>query len=375
MLGDIVQLADNLWLVVGELPADIPNSIVYHKDDRLYLLDSGAGPIIRASIMQVLQKIGPVRSFTLLNSHGHADHVGNNDLVHFVQAKETHHYLSEAGLDIIDPIRYFTDQFYQLSDIYNPAFGFQAHRLRWRLLGVLGPFLMLLIGERRVLKMIFSIYFRTTLRHFQPIRPSLKTIQTYESLPSATLTIGQVFWKGWVLGENDVWVLEAGGHTPDEVLFYLPERHLLYTGDLTLPLFPTFPISDGKVIREMLHKCEAMASLGNLSLLIDGHHPQAYRGREEIAEFLSKLLMDQEHFQTVLSEIIVEHEGLTVGQIYEYVRERRDDPVIQYYLSIEYPYLPMALQQIIAVSLVQMGYESKGRRRKKRFYRPIREAR
>src|SRR5512139_2065279 len=107
MLGDIIQLAENLWLIVGELPADIPNSIVYWRDDRLYLLDSAAGRIMRASIMQVLQKIGPVQSFTLLNSHGHADHVGNNDLLQVVQAKETHHYLSETGLEIIDHIRYF----------------------------------------------------------------------------------------------------------------------------------------------------------------------------------------------------------------------------------------------------------------------------
>ncbi len=371
MLGDIVRLADNLWLVVGAMPEDIPNSIVYQKDGRLYLLDSGAGSVFRASIMQVLKEIGPMQSFTLLNSHAHADHVGNNDLIRVVQAKETRHYLSEAGLDILDYIRYFTDQFYKLSDAYNPAFGFQAHRLRWRVLGTLGPFLMLFVGERRVLRLIFSVYFRTTLRHFQPIRPSLETIQTYESLQSSELTIGQVPWKGWNLGENDVWVLKAGGHTPDEVLFYLPEHHLLCTGDLTLPLFPTFPISDGKVTREMIRKCESMASSGSLSLLVDGHHPQAYRGKEDITQFLSKLLLDQEHFQAVLREIVEEHEGLTVGQIYELVRSHRDDPVIQYYLSIEYPYLPMALQQIIAVSLVQMGYESRGPRRKKRFYRRV----
>ena len=34
------------------------------------------------------------------------------------------------------------------------------------------------------------------------------------------------------------WVLEARGHTPDEVLFYLPEHRLLHTADLTLPLLP-----------------------------------------------------------------------------------------------------------------------------------------
>lgn len=365
MLGEVVQLADNLWLIVGEMPADIPNSIVYHKDGRLYLLDSGAGPVVRASIVRVLQKIGPVQSFTLLNSHGHVDHIGNNDLLHIVQAQKTRHYLSEAGLAILlDPVSYFADQFYRLSDIYDPAAGYQAHRLRWRMTRVLGDFLALFIGERRVLKVIFSIY----LRRFQPLRPSPETVRTYESSSSSTLTIGRVPWKGWVLGENDVWVLEARGHAPDEVLFYLPEHHMLYTGDLTFPLFPTFPNSDGKVTREMLRNCEAMASSDALPLLIDGHHHQVYRGKEEVTEFLATLLTEHEHFQAVLREIIEEHQGLTVRQVYEYVRERHDDSIIQHYLSLENPYLPMSLQQIIAVSLVQMGYECQGPRRKKRFY-------
>lgn len=149
----------------------------------------------------------------------------------------------------------------------------------------------------------------------------------------------------------------------------LPEHHTLYTGDLTFPLFSTFPDTDGKVTREMLRKCEAMASSGALSLLIDSHHQQVYRGKEEVTKFLATLLTEQEHFQGVLREIIEEHEGLTVGQVYEYIRQRHDDPVVQHYLSIEYPYHPMALQQIIAVSLVQMGYERKGPRWKKRFYR------
>lgn len=370
MLGDIVQLAENLWLIVGDLAADIPNSIIYYHGDRLYLIDSGAGRTIRTSIVRVLQKVGPVQSFTLLNSHGHADHVGNNDLIHTAQAKETHHYLSEAGLTMLDAVSYFAVQFYTLSTYYDPIIGFHAHRVRWRFLGVLRDILALFTGERRALEMIFSIY----LRKFQPLRPSLDTIQTYESLPSSLLQIGQVPWKGWVLGENDVWVLEARAHTPDEVLFYLPEHHLLYTGDLTFPLFPTFPASNGTVTRKMLRECEAMASSGALDLLIDGHHHQVYRGKQEMTEFLTTLLTEQERFQAVLREIIEEHNGPTVGQVYAYIRQRHDDPAIQHYLSIEFPYLPMSLQQIIAVSLVQMGYETKGPRRKKRFYRQARVA-
>jgi glyoxylase-like metal-dependent hydrolase (beta-lactamase superfamily II) len=268
MLGDIVPLANNLWLVVGDLPVDVPNALVYRAGDRLYLMDSGAGSTIRASILQVLHEVGPVQSFTLLNSHAHADHVGNNDLIHLVEAKETHHYLSEAGLALLDPRTYFADQFAQLSTTYDPAAGFQAHRLLWRFVGMVRDLVAVFVGERRALELIFSLY----LRKFQPLRSSPETIQTYETLPRQKLLIGDVAWTGWSFGENDVWALEARGHTPDEVLFYLPEHQVLHTADLTFPLFPTFPDSNGAVTQEILRKCRAMVSAGAIRLLTDGHH-------------------------------------------------------------------------------------------------------
>lgn len=366
MLGDMKRLANNLWLIVGDRPRDIPNALVYQAGDHLYLMDSGHGPAIRASIIQVLQEVGPVQAFTLLNSHGHVDHVGNNDLIQQVKARETHHYLSEAGLVLLDP-RYFTALFSRLSASYDPALGYQAHRAFWRFGGVLRDLVALFAGEQRALELIVAL----NLRKFQPLRPSPETIQTYESLPRQPLVIGDVPWTGWVLGEQEVWVLEARGHTPDEVLFYLPEHKLLHTADLTFPLFPTWPDSDSAVTRAMLRKCQAIASAGAVRLLIDGHHQQVYRGQEEVVTFLGTLLSEQEHLQAVVREILAEHEGLTVGQIYAQVRQRQSDPVMQHLLSLEYPYYPTPLQQVIAVLLLQMGYEAKGPRRKQRFYRPV----
>lgn len=365
MLGDVIELANNLWLIIGDLPADIPNALVYLSGDRMYLMDSGAGPKLRASIIKVLQAQGPVQSFTLLNSHAHADHVGNNDLIRSVQAKATHHYISEAGVAMLDEVAYFADQYSKLSDYYDPVTGFQANRLRWRFAGLLRDVITLFAGEQRALKMIISI----NMKKFQPLRLSPETIEFYESLPRQNFTIGGVQWTGWALGENDVFVLEARGHTPDEVLFYLPEHQLLHTGDLTFPLFPTFPASNEKVTRDMLHRCETMTSVSAVSLLTDGHHQQVYKGQDEIRAFLITLLAEHDRFQIVLKDIIEEHDGLTIGEVYAYVLQRQNDPVVRHYLSLEYPYLPMALQQIIAVSLSQMGYAIQGPKRKKRFYR------
>ncbi len=371
-LGEIVPLADNLWLVVGEMPEDnlkrpdIANVLVYRVGDRLYLLDSGAGPTIRKSILQVLQEMGPVQSFSLLNSHAHIDHIANNDLIHLVQAREIHHYHSEAGLARLDPFAYFADQFARLGAYHDVMKGFQAHRVKMRLVGVVRDVLAVFVGERRALEMLFHIM----LRNFQPIRASRETIQPYEALPRQPLVIGGVPWTGWVLGDNDVWVLEARGHTPDEVLFYLPEPQVLHTADVTFAPFPTLPDSDGQVIRQTLSKCQAMARAGAVRLLTDGHHHQIYRGKPEVVAFLETLLTEQEHFQAVLRQILEERDGLTVEQIYASVRQRRGDPAVQHYLSLESPHTPFALQDIIIVSLLQMGYEARGPRRKQRFYRP-----
>jgi len=365
MLGDIVSLADNLWFIVGDMPADIPNVLVYRKGDRVYLLDSGAGPDIRESILTVLRDMGPVESFTLLNSHPHADHVGNNDVIRSVQAKQTHHYIAQAGLAVLDAPSYFADQFSAISEYYDLTSGYQAHRMRWRALGLGRDLVQAVVGERRALKLVFALY----LKKFGASHPSQETMQTYESLPERSLVIGNVSWTGWALGDDDVWVLQAGGHTADEVLFYLPEHRLLHTADLTLPFFPTFPASDGAVTRTLLSKCHAMAAAGAVQLLTDGHHHMVYRGQDDAVAFLGTLLAEHKHFQAVLRDIVEAHDGLTVDEIYKLVRQRIADPVVQHFLSLEFPYFPMALQQIIAVSLVEMGYATKGPRRRKTFYR------
>jgi hypothetical protein len=302
-----------------------------------------------------------------LRSRGHCD-------VHHILHRKAKAFCRVWRSGHRDPLAFCVmeeaDQFARLSTYHDVMKGFQAHRVLMRLMGVVRDVLAIFVGERRALEMLFHIF----LQNFQPIRASRETIQPYESLPRQPLVIGGVPWTGWVLGDNDVWVLEARGHTHDEVLFYLPKPQVLHTADLTFAPFPTLPDSDGQVIRETLRKCQAMARAGAVRVLTDGHHHQVYRGQQEVVAFLEALLTEQEHFQAVLRQILEEHDGLTVEQIYASVRQRCGDPVVQHYLSLESPHTPFTLQDIIIVSLLQMGYEACGPRRKKRFYRPTARA-
>jgi glyoxylase-like metal-dependent hydrolase (beta-lactamase superfamily II) len=281
--GDIVQLANNLWLIVGDGPKDVPNIILYRVEDRMYLLDSGARPTMRASIVKVLEEVGPMQSFTLLNSHGHADHVGNNDVIQVAQAKEKYHYLSKEGLALLDPVSYFTDLSLRLSVYYDMVAAYQVDRLKWQFLKRIRDTVIFFAGEQAGWAMAWSLY----LRNFQPFHPSRETMTFYEALPRQTITIGGVQWTGWALGKDDVWILEERGHTVDEMLFYLPEHQLLFMADLAFPMFPTFPDTNGERTREMLQRCDEMAAAGVVNLLINSHSlsPVVYQGQVEASSF------------------------------------------------------------------------------------------
>jgi glyoxylase-like metal-dependent hydrolase (beta-lactamase superfamily II) len=135
MLGDVVEMAKGLWLVEGEMPEnndrypDVANAVVYRREDRLYVIDTGVGPVVRASLSRLLHENGPVGEFVLLNSHGHLDHVCNNDLIRAVPAGTKRHYISEPAMALLDAPSYFARHFALVSGYYDPLTGFRADRL------------------------------------------------------------------------------------------------------------------------------------------------------------------------------------------------------------------------------------------------------
>lgn len=370
MLGDVYQLAENLWFIAGKMPADAmkevesANAVYYRTGEHGYLIDSGVGSVMRASILHTIAAAGPLRTFTLLNSHGHADHTANNDLIEAVQAPEKHHYLAEAGWRLLDPVPYFAARFLEVSKYYDPLGGYQAHRLQMRLFGIVRALLTPFFGERAVAEVLMGRVFAK----YHPLRPSPTTIEPYESLPRRDLSLGKQDWSGWALGDGNVWVLEERGHSPDEVLIYFPEHRFLHAGDLTMALFPTWPDSDEKRTREMLGRVLTLARDGHVRLLTDGHSHTSYRD-DAIARLLQTLLADHECFRTLLARILAAEEGLTIGQIYNALSQETA-PVVEKYRALEFPHTPPPLQNVILALLLQSGYTVRGPTGNKRFYRP-----
>jgi hypothetical protein len=136
---------------------------------------------MRESIRRALREVGPVDSFTLINTHVHLDHICNNDLIGEVQVDTTHHYLLRSGIDPaqLDAPRYFADQFARMEAVYDPLSSCQTERARYRMAGVLRDVLGLAVGHARVMRWLFALQ----LRKFPPVGDSRHTMEPIDDRP------------------------------------------------------------------------------------------------------------------------------------------------------------------------------------------------
>jgi glyoxylase-like metal-dependent hydrolase (beta-lactamase superfamily II) len=382
MLGQTHRLADGLWFIQGEMPANVNdaldwcNVVIYRRGTRLYLIDSSGGPAMRESIERVLRDVGPVESATLINTHAHLDHICNNDLLARAQAAERHHYMLGSGTmpAALNAPRYFAAQFDRMDDYADPFSSYPVNRLTYRFAGLIRDSLGLFVGRERVLRWLFGIQFKK----FQPVRDSRHTLEALDATPSRPLDLAGVSWPGWRLGDDDVLVLEARAHCDHDVLVYIPEHRMLCMGDVTFPLFPTWADSDKSRIMDCLRLGLSLTRADMVTLLADGHGDRCYRGSVEIEQLLDTVLSDHQAFAQILDEMLdqaVEQgpgtaDGLTPAELYQAFRARRDHPVVAKYLALEFPRTPASLQNIIVTTLLQKGYPTRGPRRHQRFYRP-----
>ena len=382
-LGEVTRLEKNLWYVQGEMPEDSRkdpdpcNVVVYKADDRLYLIDSSSGPKMRESIEGVLRQAGPVESFTLINTHSHLDHICNNDLIDTVDAGIRHHYILQSGVPRfeVDAPGYFAEQFEEMDEYFDPFTSYQVDRWKYRFVGILRDTLGMFVGRKRVLRFLFGVLFKK----FGPINDSRATMEPLGNLPARELIFGGATWHGWVLGQNDVYVLEGRAHTDDEVFVYVPEHRALVLGDSTFPLFPTWENSDKDRILDCLEKSLSMVKSGSVDVLADGHSDRCYVTRDDMEALLETTIADHLRYEEILRDVFEKEDGLTPGEVYERFREY-DEPVVEKYLGLEFPHSPPSLQNVMVTTLLQMGYEARGERRHKRFYRrdepsPIKPAR
>jgi glyoxylase-like metal-dependent hydrolase (beta-lactamase superfamily II) len=267
-LGDILDIDDHTVLVLGQeldVAADQPdvaNALLHRAGDILFLIDTGVTTPFRTALKTATDRVGPWKHLVVLTTHGHPDHVGNNDLAdelgHDRGVAVEHHVPARDLPQMLDPAQYWISSFS-------------------RAVGVVPlPAPPKLVGDK-----VVSL--------FQPMHPFGATTRTYEERPLERITIGSARLTGWSFADGAVQVLRSQGHCAGHVIVYLRDSKILHLSDEGNGPCGVMHDADQLKLQTVLGVVAGMFDEGHAEVLTDGHSFAVRRGAEATA-YLDGLL-------------------------------------------------------------------------------------
>ncbi|MFD9520509.1 MBL fold metallo-hydrolase [Streptomyces sp. NPDC059979] len=262
-LGDLIEIDDETVLVRGqELDVehgrpDVANALVHRVGDTLVLVDTGVTAAFRAALREAADRVGPWSRALVLTTHGHLDHVGNNDLADELGVP-AEHYVPAPDLDQMrDPAGYWVRSFERIAGLAPlPAPPALAGR-------------------------VVSL--------FEPMRPFGATTRTYEERPLERIRIGSTRFTGWTFADGAVRVLRSQGHCAGHVIVHLSDCGILHLSDEGNGPCGAMVDADQLKIQTVLGAVALLFEEGGAALLTDGHTFAVRRGAE-VVSYLDGLL-------------------------------------------------------------------------------------
>jgi glyoxylase-like metal-dependent hydrolase (beta-lactamase superfamily II) len=263
-LGQHIQIDDRTVLVLGQEldiahnQPDAANSLVHRVGDTLVIVDTGVTPAFRAALLAATRKVGAWSRALVLTTHGHTDHVGNNDLADELGAP-AEHYVPARDLDqMLDPTSYWVRTF-------TPITGIVA------------------------LPAPPSLAAHKVVSLFQPLRPFATVTRTYEERPLERIRIGSVRFTGWTFADGAVRVLRSQGHCAGHVIVHLREAGILHLSDEANGPCGAMADADQLKIQTTIGAAATVFEEGKATVLTDGH-TFAVRSGDEATSYLDGIL-------------------------------------------------------------------------------------
>jgi glyoxylase-like metal-dependent hydrolase (beta-lactamase superfamily II) len=257
-LGDLVAVDDRTLVVIGQPldgaagQPDVANAVVHRSGSTLVLIDTGATGVFRGAIEEAAHRLAPWSKVLLLTTHGHIDHVGNNDLADTIAAAagvaDVAHFVSahDAG-QLVAPLEY------------------------WR--ANLSPLVGVLAGYEDV-----DAIAELVLGIFGPIHPLGATTRTYESLPLEHLVIGPTHLTGWSFCDGGVQVVRTQGHCAGQVVVWLAPNRLLHLSDEANGPCAVMHDSDQVKMLGAVGSALTLAESGGVAHVTEGHREEVLDG-------------------------------------------------------------------------------------------------
>ena len=267
-LGDVLEIDDRTVLVLGqELDVahdrpDVANALVHRAGETLFLVDTGVTTAFRNALRGAIHRVGPWSRLVVLTTHGHPDHVGNNDLADELGREHNvpvEHYVPARDLpQMLDPADYWIRSFSRIAGVA-PL-----------------PAPPRLAGNK-----VVSL--------FQPLRPFATVTHTFEELPLERIAFGAVSMTGWSFADGAVQVLRSQGHCAGHVIVALRDNGVVHLADEGNGPCGVMHDADQLKLQTVLAATATLFDHGDATILTDGH-TFAVRRDAEAAGYLNGLL-------------------------------------------------------------------------------------
>ncbi len=381
----ITEICIGAYMITCSSPAAVfrvpfvATTFIVKEGDTLFIIDPAAGIERREKILKKLEDLSDgLKKVIIVNTHSHVDHTANNSLILSIKGKfDTEVLASEKSKGKFSPYAFFKDMFEKIDMYYDI---FEGPPPPWRFVTrVLG------MGNRR---RAMDWLLRKILSRYEPIEPAEGEIEflkdedleeidlgavTVEDLGMTdnvvSISLGRMKVKGWKKGSAVL--IPDGAHSPDHIMVLFPEKKLLLGGDLSVPLFPTWPWeSSAEKTREFLDWVVDASSEGIVDVYADSHSGEYFRGVDSIKRFLGKVLEDQQLLSKTILSMFDEGKKLTINEIYKGLRRVRfENKIIDAFLENQFPKTPIFLKTVILGILLEEGFKVEGKGKFAKFYR------
>ena len=222
------------------------------------IVDTGVTTQFRAALLAATRKVGEWSRALVLTTHGHTDHVGNNDIADELGVP-AEHYVPAGDLgQMLDPGSYWVRAFTPIAGV------------------VPLPAPPALAGHK-----VVSL--------FQPLHPFASVTRTYEERPLERIRIGSTRFTGWTFVDGAVRVLRSQGHCAGHVIVHLRDSGILHLSDEANGPCGAMADADQLKIQTTIGAAATMFEEGEAAVLTDGHTFTVRRGDEPLS-YLDGLL-------------------------------------------------------------------------------------
>jgi glyoxylase-like metal-dependent hydrolase (beta-lactamase superfamily II) len=309
--------------------ASIANTYFLQTDTGNYVIDPACG---KRRLRQIKARL-PFKKYDLLLTHSHLDHSANSGAAVFLNSQVICHPLVAGKINNLK--RNYTDITAEMVRV----FGVQGFFGRT---GMLGPTMIkLLLWIQKHTPAIFNcilyaaslVICRITVgRIYRPARNV-----TYLREDQLTdLCFENTLFRGWPISEN-LFALETPGHQDDHLAFYVPDRKIMFAGDLISFLNPNDILDSSlKATHIWMKKILQLAEAGGINILAVSHALPVI-GKDQVITYLRSVIAKQEDAFNMVAEIVAscpdksDFEGI-MARIYAHESE-----LMKKILKINYP--------------------------------------